>query len=219
MPHRVAAPGESVDGGPAVVGAEILVTAAEVRDVEFLVHGVRLPCQEDDPVLPPGLAVDLGQHALLARRHQFPVAEIEGAFLDHPVDVGVGGSAGIDAVDLAVELVGEAAEIGDVVRQALVPFCADGRCNIAGPPIRIMPQTAVSLSLAMHELATNAAKYGALSVETGRVRVAWRRIGEDVELVWEEIGGPAFHKIMTYLLQKYAVPPTGSAPPDTPLEW
>jgi two-component sensor histidine kinase len=50
----------------------------------------------------------------------------------------------------------------------------------------------VSLSMVFHELATNSAKYGALSAPTGRVKVAWR-IGPDVELLtitWEETGGP-----------------------------
>ena len=50
----VAAPGQRVDRGAAVVGAEILVAAAQVRDVELLVHRVRLPGQEDDPVLAAG---------------------------------------------------------------------------------------------------------------------------------------------------------------------
>ena len=67
------------------------------------------------------------------------------------------------------------------------------RFELSGEDIHLPPRLNVPLALILHELCTNAAKYGALSVETGRVRIAWRRVGEDVELEWEEIGGPAFH--------------------------
>jgi len=61
-----------------------------------------------------------------------------------------------------------------------------------GPPLFLKPNTALALSLAIHELATNAAKYGALSVGTGYVDVSWQIDGSGgVDLLWRESGGPA----------------------------
>ena len=66
--------------------------------------------------------------------------------------------------------------------------------SIEGIPVVLKPEVAQNLGLALHELATNALKYGALSVPTGHVSVRWRRIfdraGEAVEIVWTETGGP-----------------------------
>jgi two-component sensor histidine kinase len=53
------------------------------------------------------------------------------------------------------------------------------------------PNVALSLALVLHELATNALKYGALSVPGGRVRVRWSREGGKLRLTWREEGGPA----------------------------
>jgi two-component sensor histidine kinase len=59
----------------------------------------------------------------------------------------------------------------------------------------LKPEAAQSLGLALHELTANAAKYGALSGEAGRISINWRRLppdeGHGVELVWNETGGPA----------------------------
>ena len=63
--------------------------------------------------------------------------------------------------------------------------------RLDGPDIRLAPNDALTLGLAIHELATNAAKYGALSVLTGRIEVEWRKVGTElVEIHWQEIGGP-----------------------------
>ena len=85
----------------------------------------------------------------------------------------------------------EAAAMQDVIEGALRPFCSGLRCTVAGPPVRIPPQTAVSLTLTMHELATNASKYGALSVPDGRIAVRWTAEGGRLVLEWAESGGPA----------------------------
>lgn len=78
----------------------------------------------------------------------------------------------------------------DVVNEALSPFCDAGRCDIDGPDLAVSPTTAVTLGLAVHELATNAAKYGALKTPEGRISVRWQV--EDGQLTWEwqEQGGP-----------------------------
>ena len=87
----------------------------------------------------------------------------------------------------------EAAAMAEVVAEALGPFCVD-RCTYEGPDLRLPPQMAVSLSLAMHELATNAQKYGALSNDRGHVDVRWARSGDRLVLTWSESGGPEVHE-------------------------
>ncbi|WP_323717946.1 sensor histidine kinase [Paracoccus aminovorans] len=87
------------------------------------------------------------------------------------------------------------AEIGRVVQQALLPFrTGQGRFHIEGPPIRVSAKQALTLALAINELATNALKYGALSVPGGVVDINWtggKPGSEDpFRLVWTESGGP-----------------------------
>jgi two-component sensor histidine kinase len=69
------------------------------------------------------------------------------------------------------------------------PYGED-RLDARGPDIEIEPNTARNLILLIHELATNAAKYGSLSRETGQVSINWRRDGSAVTLHWREKGGP-----------------------------
>ena len=64
------------------------------------------------------------------------------------------------------------------------------RVEISGPDLTLGPKAAVSLVMALHELSTNAAKYGALSVPAGRVVVAWEVEGDRLRLQWREQGGP-----------------------------
>ena len=81
-----------------------------------------------------------------------------------------------------------------VIRAELAPYAQDinRHLDIEGPDVELAPNDALSLGLAIHELATNAAKYGALSVEDGRVTVHWAMSGEDVARIeWVERGGPA----------------------------
>jgi two-component system CheB/CheR fusion protein len=69
----------------------------------------------------------------------------------------------------------------------------DGALQISGPPVMLRPQAALFLTLALHELSTNAAKYGALSVPGGRVAVSWIITGDrppQLEIDWQEEGGP-----------------------------
>ena len=81
-----------------------------------------------------------------------------------------------------------------VVAQAVAPHDGRGAITLRGPDLPIAPRTAVSLALAIHELATNATKYGALSVADGRVDVSWSREpgegGERLALAWRERDGP-----------------------------
>jgi two-component sensor histidine kinase len=86
------------------------------------------------------------------------------------------------------------AAVADVVHAALRPHCDAGRCAVSGPAVTIGSKQALSLAMAMHELATNAVKYGALSVSSGRIDIAWRLAGppdgEIFYLEWQERGGP-----------------------------
>jgi len=68
---------------------------------------------------------------------------------------------------------------------------APGQTGWEGPELFLTPRAANALSLGLHELATNAVKFGALSVDTGRVHIRWKRLPDGgFELVWNETGGP-----------------------------
>jgi two-component sensor histidine kinase/CheY-like chemotaxis protein len=90
----------------------------------------------------------------------------------------------------------EGVNIQTLVREELAPFSRIGanRIQLNGPPLRLRPTASQALALALHELATNGAKYGALSVENGTLEVSWRIIdadgGRSLELQWQESGGP-----------------------------
>jgi two-component sensor histidine kinase len=85
-----------------------------------------------------------------------------------------------------------AAPLGDVIRGATIPHCAGPeRFTISGPGIEIAARAALSLTLALHELCTNAAKYGALSNQSGHVDIAWEVADDEVfRLSWAERDGP-----------------------------
>ncbi|UMY15529.1 PAS domain-containing protein [Methylobacterium organophilum] len=80
-----------------------------------------------------------------------------------------------------------------MLRDLFEPYGIDGvpRVAVEGDDVPVDDKGATPLALLFHELATNAAKYGALSVPDGRVRVSVARTGDDLTLVWEEQGGPA----------------------------
>jgi PAS domain S-box-containing protein len=84
----------------------------------------------------------------------------------------------------------EGANLRQIVDEELAPYKSDDRAVADGPAAMLLPATAQSVALALHELATNAAKYGALSAEGGRLTLHWW-IGKDaLELEWTETGGP-----------------------------
>lgn len=85
----------------------------------------------------------------------------------------------------------ESATIAQMVAVATAPYEDGGtRFSADGPSVNLEPKTAVALGLALHELATNASKYGALSTTAGRVAVRWTRSGKHLRLTWTETGGP-----------------------------
>jgi two-component sensor histidine kinase len=81
------------------------------------------------------------------------------------------------------------ANLADVVMRALDAFTPT-QVKMSGAAIDVSPKHALALSLALHELATNATKYGALSCPEGRVNVQWGAQEGMLQLHWEESGGP-----------------------------
>lgn len=98
--------------------------------------------------------------------------------------------------DLVVSGARGGIELAELVASQLAPFVEEGaRLEIDGAPLRLRPEAANALGLALHELATNATKYGALSVPEGSVSISWRLDpGEDgtqrFRMRWRERGGP-----------------------------
>ena len=86
----------------------------------------------------------------------------------------------------------EGAELGKIVDEEMAPYHASHRrrVNTGGPRVILLPATAQAVALALHELATNAAKYGAFSTDTGTLAVTWRTDGDTMLLDWTESGGP-----------------------------
>lgn len=84
-------------------------------------------------------------------------------------------------------------DLDDLVRAQLAHFddLVDTRVIIAGPHLRLTTAAAQSLGLALHELATNAAKHGALSNQSGHVDITWRLDRDTFSMTWRESGGPA----------------------------
>jgi two-component sensor histidine kinase len=89
----------------------------------------------------------------------------------------------------------EGVSLRDLLLQELQPYHATDtpRFQTRGPDIRLTPKAAVALAMAFHELATNAAKYGAFSTPTGKVDVVWglqKSSPHILRLIWTETGGP-----------------------------
>lgn len=84
-------------------------------------------------------------------------------------------------------------DLRGLVRDTLAPYALDHELKIDGPDVMLTRDSAVALSMALHELATNAAKYGSLSAEDGRLSVSWE-VGEGPEgpfaMEWAESDGP-----------------------------
>jgi len=96
------------------------------------------------------------------------------------------------AHDLLTQESWDGTSMAAVVAQVLAPYPRE-RFEIGGPELRLTPRMALALTMALHELATNAAKYGALSVPAGRVAITWTVTSgapPQLGLRWQESGGP-----------------------------
>jgi two-component sensor histidine kinase len=102
------------------------------------------------------------------------------------------------AHEMAKESNWNSARIGDVVEAAIASHrSGKGQFNVSGPEMNVAPRQALSLALAVNELATNAAKYGALSSSQGRVDIAWSASSDQPStfvFLWRERGGPVVAK-------------------------
>lgn len=115
-------------------------------------------------------------------------------------DAGVTLASRIQSMDAANDLLvnerWESAPMHGLVERALAPFrhTENDRFDITGPVVRVPPRVALGLALALHELSTNAVKFGALSTSVGRISITWQVEGPSqarrLHLRWEEAGGP-----------------------------
>jgi len=104
------------------------------------------------------------------------------------------------SLDLLIANNWRGALIHELVRLELTPFGLLDQVHVSvkGPPVALSPVAARNIGLALHELATNASKYGALSVPEGKVALHWNLASHDGEqrfhMVWHESGGPIVTK-------------------------
>lgn len=99
----------------------------------------------------------------------------------------------LDALAATDELImatqGQGARIGDILYAEVRPYEVS-RVAMDGPDVLLPPKLALMMALLVHELATNAAKYGALSRSTGKLSIRWSVADSRFDLEWRESGGP-----------------------------
>ncbi len=88
----------------------------------------------------------------------------------------------------------QGADLAGLVDEELAPYRSGEKIVASGPVVSLQPSSAQTLALALHELATNAAKYGALSSISGQVKVTWEIVPGGLVLHWDEFGGPPAEK-------------------------
>jgi PAS domain S-box-containing protein len=84
----------------------------------------------------------------------------------------------------------QGAEISRLVDEEVAAYSMGGQIRLSGSELQLQPATAQTLALALHELVTNSAKYGALSTLSGQLSIEWDVENEVLTLTWEETGGP-----------------------------
>lgn len=94
------------------------------------------------------------------------------------------------AQDLLTQTAWSKAELGELVDSALKPHGEKARFEMAGPKVELSSKCALALAMALHELATNATKYGSLRHDDGKVKLAWSVTDEAFFFRWQELGGP-----------------------------
>ncbi|WP_018262415.1 sensor histidine kinase [Methylobacterium sp. WSM2598] len=100
------------------------------------------------------------------------------------------------AHDVLTRVHWRAADLGEIVATAATACGVEGRVSASGPPVALQPRTAVTMAMALHELVTNAIKYGALARDGGEILVAWSVTEDPPRRLlwrWEERGGPPVH--------------------------
>ena len=104
------------------------------------------------------------------------------------------------AHDQLLETHWQSADLKALIDATLAAYGGNGRRDVVsadGPDVRLTPKQGLGLALILHELATNASKYGSLSVDGGNLSLAWEREGagpdDPIRLTWRETGGPKVH--------------------------
>jgi two-component sensor histidine kinase len=149
-------------------------------------HRSRRKCRPDSPAL---LRKDAESRRLASHESKTPDG------LKHAIEGRIQALANVHA--LFVETRWKGAELSSLARQELAPYLQEneGRAHVDGPQLLLEPNTAQAMAMTLHELATNAAKYGALSVDKGRVAVKWSLTANNrLILTWIEKGGPMVEK-------------------------
>jgi two-component sensor histidine kinase len=88
----------------------------------------------------------------------------------------------------------QGAEIRKLIDEELAPYSTGDQISLSGSEVQLQPATAQTVALALHELVTNSAKYGALSTQSGRLSVGWEDQAGLLKIVWAETGGPRVEK-------------------------
>jgi two-component sensor histidine kinase len=99
--------------------------------------------------------------------------------------------ANVHSLFVATRWIG--AELSTIARQELAPYSKTGetRVRIGGPEVLLEPNAAQAIAVTLHELATNVAKYGSLSVSNGQIELNWSHQDDGrLNLRWTEMGGP-----------------------------
>lgn len=132
--------------------------------------------------------------SVLAAVHLSSADTVEG--LKQTIEGRIQALANVHALFVQSRWIG--ADLRSIVAQELSPYCRDGdqRSRVEGPDRLLEPDAAQAIAVTLHELATNAAKYGALSVPEGRVSVDWAERPEGgIGLRWREESGPAVQPV------------------------
>jgi PAS domain S-box-containing protein len=114
------------------------------------------------------------------------------ADLKHAIEGRIKALANVTSLFVESRWIG--AELSAIASQELAPYSETNgkRLTLDGPQTLLKPDVAQAIAVTLHELATNAAKYGALAIPTGRVELKWRHEADGgLQLRWTEIGGPA----------------------------
>ena len=181
------------------------IAGAAVRDAEGVLTGAVVAVSDVDARKKAEAMQGLMNHELSHRMKNLMtmVLAITNQTMRHSTDIAAAREVLSDrliamskAHDLLLGASQASAQVEAIVREGIAVHEEDGggRLTYEGPAIEIDAGPALALAMMMHELCTNAAKYGALSTEDGRVRITWAIVpgdnGLDLRICWRESGGP-----------------------------